>query len=151
MKKLFFSLMLMGAMISCAPKNEAPKADAPDATTDSVQVSTSELMGEWSVVTIAGTEVKMTSEPLPVIQFQDSLVSGNAGCNTFNGGYELSAEALTFGDFAVTKMMCPDMQVEDAFLQAIHQVASFKIADNKLSLLNAEGQEVIGCEKKVAE
>lgn len=147
MKKLFFSLMVMGGMLSCtAPKNDAPAVEASESeSVDSLASAVASLEGEWTVVSIFGNEV--TSEAKPAFVFVGDTVNGATGCNRFFGPYKSTADSLLFSDMATTKMMCPDMAVEDSFLKAVHQVVTYTIVDGKLSMKNADNQEVIACQK----
>ena len=51
-------------------------------------------------------------EAIPTeVRFADGRVSGNAGCNRFNGTYDVASNALTFGPMASTRMMCSEKQM----------------------------------------
>jgi heat shock protein HslJ len=45
------------------------------------------------------------------VRFADGRVSGTAGCNRFNGTFDVDSNALTFGPMASTRMMCPEKQM----------------------------------------
>ena len=65
-------------------------------------------------------------------RFQDGTVAGTSGCNSYTGPYEVDGEDLTIGpEIASTQMACEDPQaaVEQAYLAALPEVASFAIAD----------------------
>ena len=83
------------------------------------------LLGEWIVTgynngqeavtsPIDGTELTATFTP-------DGQVGGNAGCNTYTGGYKLDGTSLTAGPLASTMMACEQdvMDQETAFLAAL--------------------------------
>ncbi|MCQ2231536.1 MAG: META domain-containing protein [Paludibacteraceae bacterium] len=150
MKKLFYSMMVLGAMMSCtAPKSDAPACNAEAEAADSAQVNVSLVGGEWTVVSVLGNEVKVNTDAMPLFMFNaNDTVNGGTGCNRFFGAYKLAGDSLSFGDVASTKMMCPDMAVEDSLLKAIQQVVTYSIADSTLSMKNADNQEVIVCTQK---
>jgi heat shock protein HslJ len=51
-------------------------------------------------------------EAIPTeVRFADGRVSGTAGCNRFNGTYDVASNALTFGPMASTRMICPEKQM----------------------------------------
>lgn len=79
-------------------------------------------------------------EQPPTIEFnQKTEVFGSTGCNRFHGTYTVgkNGNELSFSPIAVTKMMCaPDqMEAEQAFLEALNQVQSFKIEADTLHFL----------------
>lgn len=67
-----------------------------------------------------------------IIEFgEEGAVAGNAGCNTFNGSYELQGELLSFGPLATTRRACADAALseqEAAFLSALGLVQSYGIS-----------------------
>lgn len=51
------------------------------------------------------------------MNFLDDSVSVNAGCNTMNGGYEITDGAFVAGQFAMTMMACDDaLMAQDTWL-----------------------------------
>lgn len=72
----------------------------------------------------------------------DNTISGFAGCNHFNGSYELKeGNRIIFNDnMAVTMMACPDVEVnERAFLKVFKQADNYTI-DGDILYLN-EGEK----------
>jgi heat shock protein HslJ len=59
-----------------------------------------EAMGA-SNAPVPGTEITLAFSA-------DNQVSGSAGCNTYNGAYQLAGDQITIGPLATTRMMCPD-------------------------------------------
>ncbi len=79
-------------------------------------------------------------------RFQDGTVAGTSGCNSYTGPYEVDGEDLTIGpEIASTQMACEDPQaaVEQAYLAALPEVASFAIADETLTLSNGDGDALL--------
>jgi hypothetical protein len=67
--------------------------------------------------------------------------SGNAGCNRFSGDYTLDGPALTFQQFAVTRIACADPEVgivEDAFMALLPTTTAWQSSDGTLQLLDAD-------------
>ena len=73
----------------------------------------------------------------------EGRATGRAGCNNFQGSYEVDGTSVSFGPMAVTRMMCPPavMDQESAFLQAIDRATSFAWDDDGALLLMAEDGE----------
>ena len=71
-------------------------------------------------------------------------VSGLAACNRYFGPVSLSGDAITFGNLAATRMMCPDtlMDQEQRFLQALSISKRFDLThDGQVLLIYADGGE----------
>lgn len=66
------------------------------------------------------------------LEFTDEgRVQGFAGCNRFNGSYELTEDGLRIGQLAQTRMACAAaiMEQEDQVLTTLQSVTSFRIDD----------------------
>lgn len=96
----------------------------------------------WSLVALRGQALPV--QPLarvPLIELRAGRVSGTTGCNRVTGAYTLSGPALRFGSTAGTRMACADgMETERALLDAMGQVASWRLRDGQLEWLDAGGQ-----------
>lgn len=62
----------------------------------------------------------------------DTMVAGRTNCNRFFGKYELKGQKLSFGNLGMTRMACPDMQYEDAFVKMLDEVDSYAIEGSEL-------------------
>ena len=69
---------------------------------------------------------------------EEMLVSGRTDCNRFFGSYNVADGALEFGDMGMTRMACPDMQFEDAFVQMLGKVDGFSIEGEELTLFGQQ-------------
>ena len=73
----------------------------------------------------------------------DKTVSGNAGCNTYNGGYESTDKTLKVGPLASTRMACEKpagvMEQEALYLAALQNAATYDISGNTLTIRDASG------------
>jgi heat shock protein HslJ len=99
------------------------------------------LSGKWTLAALGGQRVTL---PRPAfIEFQaDGGAAGLAGCNRFHSGFVSSGSSLRFEGAAVTRMACigDAMQVEEEFLRAMNQTASYTVSGTTLTLRNAAGQ-----------
>jgi heat shock protein HslJ len=98
----------------------------------------------WSLVELDGMPVVAAAEDrraFIVFEGRDApRVSGSTGCNRFTGSYARGQSRLSFGPIASTKMACPDdMAQEQAFLQALQAVSSWRRLDGILELLDDQG------------
>ena len=62
----------------------------------------------------------------------DTMVAGRTNCNRFFGKYELKGRELSFENLGMTRMACPDMQYEDAFVKMLDEVDSYEIKGSEL-------------------
>ncbi len=94
----------------------------------------------WSLKSLNG------APPAPgtqvTLNFDVDAFYGTDGCNRYRGPYEVNGERISFKDpIASTMMACPEpiMQQAAAYIEALKQAASFKIADQQLTLLDSNG------------
>lgn len=96
----------------------------------------------WKAIELAG-------KPMPAqdpqreahLQFQaGGRVSGSDGCNRLTGTYQRSGDRLTFGQMAGTQMACLNATgTEEAFREALKNVARFTINADRLEFFDARG------------
>ncbi len=129
-----------------------PPADAPSFKYILVEVfektKTEEqitLVNKWNVISMNGVD---GFERNPTIEFNDKekKVSGFAGCNNFFGVYKSSNGQLNLNKMGLTRKMCPDMTVENAFINNLKSVSYYKIEYNKLNFFNTDDELTISCE-----
>jgi heat shock protein HslJ len=79
--------------------------------------------------------------------FDGEMVSGSAGCNTYEAGYVIDGNKLTIETPTVTEMACEDppgvMDQESAFLASLESVTGYIQPGGVLELLGAEGQTLL--------
>ena len=78
---------------------------------------------------------------------------GLAGCNNYGGEYEAAdGGALRFGFFPVTAMDCPSpegiMEQEQAYIDALTQARTYRLAGNRLEVQDAAGETVLAFARK---
>lgn len=119
----------------------------------SKQVSATDLAGEWNIVTVNGENIDIENTPYLGLDVDGKRVYGNAGCNRVMGGLELDSlnpGKLHFTQVAATRMMCPDMEVENKVLGAMDKVAGYAENEAGLALTDAEGNTVMVLSKREA-
>ncbi|WP_371397492.1 META domain-containing protein [Fretibacter rubidus] len=70
-------------------------------------------------------------------------IIGHGGCNRFFGTYEQTGDTLTIGPLASTKMACPHLGAESAFLGALQDARSVEATHLKLLLKNEAGETLL--------
>ena len=91
-----------------------------------------------------GETVAALSEAPATAEFADGRVSGTTGCNRYGGAYTVDGDALTIKLGPVTMMACPEPQMmqEQGFLAALGSAATYMVADDQLTIMNADGATV---------
>jgi len=79
--------------------------------------------------------------PVFEVFVEEGRVSGHLGCNNFNVGfYRTGVDQLYFEEFAVTRMMCEDMELEERILKSVPgRILRYRLDGNMLILENYEG------------
>lgn len=120
MKKIFAAAALLLAMTACGGSHEIPlegttwKLASMEAIPASVADAEPEFFTLW-------------------FDAADTLVSGRTNCNRFFGKYSLEGRKLEMKNLGMTRMACPDMQYEDAFVRMLDEVNRYGIKDGELT------------------
>jgi heat shock protein HslJ len=91
--------------------------------------------GKQAVVSLAaGTTVTL-------VFGTDGSVSGNGGCNTYNGSVAVNGDAISFGPLMSTQMACPQpvMDQETQFFAALAAASTFNIGGSTLTMRDSGG------------
>ena len=67
---------------------------------------------------------------------EEQAVNGRTNCNTFFGKFVDESGKLSFDEMGMTRMACPNMELEDAFMQMLASVDAYKVENAELSLLS---------------
>lgn len=123
MKKIFAAATLLLAMTACGGSQ---KKDLPlEGTT-------------WKLSKMETIPAKAIDAEADFFTLQfnaaDTLVSGRTNCNRFFGKYELKGKTLEFENMGMTRMACPEMEYEDAFVKMLDEVDRFEIDGQSLKL-----------------
>ena len=118
---------------SAPAASEAPVPAAPAAALEGT---------EWQLVDIGGQPAPAGADTMRHPGFtliaEGRKVHGSAGCNRMKGTYQLDGEKLKFGPLATTRMACPAMQTETAFLKALEATTRYEISGSSLTLYGAD-------------
>jgi Heat shock protein len=75
--------------------------------------------------------------PTLFLQSDSTVVYGNSGCNYFHGKYKMQDKnGIVFEDIASTRKLCPDMKIENAFLEMLNNTQTFGIDADTLIIYN---------------
>ena len=110
------------------------------------------LHGKWTLSQIGGKPISQSNfqgEELPYLEIdtQTNGFSGMAGCNRMTGGIVFDENLLRFSEAAVTRMACPNLELESQFLSQLASSTGYGIQDGQLHLTNVNGDTVLHLKK----
>lgn len=121
MKKYFAAAALLVGLVACGSHSDTRLEDTTWKLTSMTGIPAQTIDGEADYFTLR-------------FNAADTTVSGRTNCNRFFGRYESDGRKLDFENLGMTRMACPDMQYEDAFVRMLDEVDRFEIRDRKLML-----------------
>ena len=116
-------------------------------------LGTNALSGEWTITEVNGQKAVAEKEVFIGLDFKKKNVYGCAGCNRIIGSFEIDSlkpGKLSFDKLGTTRMLCQDMETENAVMGALKEVAGYKGDTNLISLTDKKGKTVITMEKRTA-
>lgn len=105
----------------------------------------------WELKSIDGKDVAASdyTKGLPVATFTtDNKISGNSGCNSYSGSYNLNDEGgINMSEFISTRMACPG-NGEAEYLKALNTANVAKVEKDKLVLYDGVKELLVFTPKK---
>ena len=106
------------------------------------------LAGNWYISQVNDSTVKSPDEEWPYLDLntQQGSLSGNLGCNQVMGNFTFNDKGqIAFENLASTRMMCPEMSLEDAITSTLPNVRQYfyNKVTGTLTLSTAEGKPLI--------
>ncbi len=87
-----------------------------------------------------GAEIAPPAEHEATLAFlKDSRIAGTTGCNRFFGDFTAQEGNLKLENVGSTRMMCPDMAFETAYLGAIANSVAYTVSNDELALKDNNG------------
>jgi heat shock protein HslJ len=128
------------ALTSCAPlPGSVPAAvDSPLVTPHPLVGSTWILVARRDGEMLPGSHINLT--------FEDTRLTGSAGCNSYFADYTVDDGQLSYGIVGNTVMACEPAELmtqERAFLEALHAGGQLLVDGDRLKLLGADGQPAL--------
>lgn len=79
------------------------------------------------------------------LRFDDGEISGDSGCNRFNGSYTIEGDRISMGPLMSTRRLCPEplMDQEQLFLAALQSAVRWQIDGNTLDMHQEGGSRAI--------
>ncbi len=88
----------------------------------------------WELLALNGQPADSARPPTLSLDSKQMRAFGFAGCNRYFAGYKADGQFLSFSQAGSTKMLCPDMATEDAFLKALSATTRYRLDGNVLEL-----------------
>ncbi len=134
-------------------KNSEPLADASNLKYSLIKVleieksiSPPDIFNKWKVISLEGMDELYQN---PTIQFDEknNRISGSTGCNNYFGSFKIQNDQLIIDDMGMTRKMCPDMTLENNFINNLKRVKHYRTEQDKLLLLNSTFKILFICNK----
>ena len=124
------ALAVVGALMSaCAAMDENDAVAGLDGTA-------------WVLASIPGRE--LANGAPATLQFRQGRAGGRDGCNQYSGMFRAGTSKLEFSSLTSTLMACPPGVQQQAqwFTDALQGTRAWRVADDRLHLLDAGGREL---------
>jgi heat shock protein HslJ len=118
----------------------ACKSTKNNTTMKSDNSKTSLIEGTWEanyIMNPAKPVEELFPKAKPVITFTDNenTVSGNSGCNDFNGKCTIDGNKIIIANtLATTRKMCPDMTGEQLFIKTLKKINTYSVTNQGKTL-----------------
>jgi copper homeostasis protein (lipoprotein) len=98
------------------------------------------LETRWVLTELHGESIPgnhtFNTQPYIRMSVDNNRISGNGSCNNFFGTYIVREDSqIIISGIGSTKMMCPDMDIETRFFEALENANSYYIHDDMLVLV----------------
>ena len=106
---------------------------------------------EWELATLHGRQlVEGTNITL---SFEVLVLRGFAGCNHYSADYQLVGNELQISFISITAQLCQEpqgvMAQEEAYMAALQRVATYRIADDRLTTWSGADDELMVFRQRV--
>lgn len=111
-----------------------------------------ELLGTWRVVEIDGRP----AEHGEMFRFADGQIDGRSACNSVRAKVKQAGSALAIGKLTITARSCGSGRTADVrrrweaerrYLNALGAIRGYRVADDDLSLTDADGRVLVSLSK----
>lgn len=141
MKLVAFNLFVVLVLFTSCKclKGQTALVDGKEITKSETETVNSSLKDiKWKLVKLMGKDVSDKNAYI-LFSTEENKVYGNASCNNFNGSYELNVgNQIKISKIAATLMACPDMNVENEFMEILGKVDDYSINGKSLTLNKAK-------------
>lgn len=102
----------------------------------------------WRIIEVEGKDVEdfgeQHFESIFTLDSKSNDLNGRAGCNIMTATYQVDKLGqIAISPFASTKMMCPNIELENAVGRAFEKVNSYKVVQGQLLLTDKQGETML--------
>lgn len=123
MKKYFAAAVLLLGLAACGGRHDAKL----EGTT-------------WKLSSMEGIPAEAIDREADFFTLEfnaaEKTISGRTNCNRFFGKYETDGRKLDFENMGMTRMACPEMEYEDAFMKMLDEADRYEIHGSELTLFD---------------
>lgn len=134
--------------VECGKGHKSTCSSSNKSLMDDPLITNKELEGKWLFKTIGGNEVvkEKAGKEFPYIKFNtaDGSISGNTGCNVFNGNVTESTGVMSFSSMTTTKMFCSDALYEMDITSVFFSKDQYKYKiESGVLIISKEDKEIM--------
>ncbi|WP_158651239.1 DUF4377 domain-containing protein [Pseudotamlana carrageenivorans] len=100
----------------------------------------------WAATHVEGVALDTNNNEPPYLEINIAklMISGTDGCNNFSGSIKkLNTNTIALGPIAMTRKMCPNMEVPDRFSKSLTLSTTYKRDGLTLYFYDSEGHETL--------
>jgi heat shock protein HslJ len=135
--------LFLPAGAGCSRRDVPIFSSCPPAVTGATRRTATLDDTHWKLVQLGDTAVRdglMLREPHLMLDANRRHLSGSGGCNLLTGRYtQDGTDGIRFEDLISTKMACQGMGIEQGLLKSLEQARHWRIAADRLQLMDAGG------------
>lgn len=126
--------------------NQTAPADVPATKTETEKPGKPVLHGSWELEKVYGAKEPFNllfpnKKPTATFDLKTYKLSGNNGCNQYNGAFTLRNGVLAIGDMMATKMFCEGVK-EQLYMTTLKMANGYRFDAEKL-VLTLDGEPVL--------
>lgn len=115
--------------------------------------ASADIAGDWKLVSYGDTSNLTPALPGvdTSIKFVNGQVSGNVGCNSFGGTYELGNAEITFSGIMSTLMYCEETSMQEQGVLGVFSdnvALQIQLNGDALTITSIDGASVVNLARK---
>lgn len=140
-KLLILVMLLLGMGLSACSGSAGNEVEGPGVPAESRPADVLEGTS-WKLLHYRKTQV---SEGIHITAvFEDGVISGSSGCNSYSGSYQVEGSKITIGPLAATLMACVDpaevMEMEQMVQAWLMEAVTFELSEEQLMIFRSDGE-----------
>lgn len=106
------------------------------------KISAASIYKKWNLKTIDGKSYTSMKPAWIALGNDGTSLTGNTGCNSLFGKFEMKNNTMRFLNVGSTKMACMEMD-ENLFMNNFNDSHTFELDNNQLTLTNSKGVKMV--------